>query len=912
MEYKLRQIAQTAEVARGRGINREETEMEISIARSVTRKKGAGAILLFILVPVALMGQDGKWHPEITFRPRALVTPSQLPSIIDWAKGDSVARLLHAGLYATAAGSGIDQRSRAQIAKAAAFCLALGFDPSTPSNAPLEQAQKDSLAREVTAALASIDPTVAGATTNYQWHALELQQFCEAYDLLLGCGYPPDSIAERNLAQFASNAYKELGKPFLVKNNLTLKLAAALGTAAVTLNGFTSAAPEFQPAQWIGTAMSFINDVMWNIESSSQTIEGYSEGPYYFRYAMQSLIPFFLAMRNFNGDWTESYRGVSLRSPWFDERYTLLYDWAASLRMPDGRLPAFEDTYMDSYFPELDILAAKGPAYARYAWRCDRNGRPMSAQEYAAQIANLQDLRPQYIAARVRTGREAPPDWSPSRFMPDAGYGILRGDWSDSSAYLALIGKHGRARTGESPVGSGHKQANETAAILASGGNLLLLEPGYYDYDTRDSLVFSRNHNIILVDGKGPDDVSVGTMLFGVDAFIGDTLTSRVCDKTTVRTSYQGAQISRSAYFIDKEFFVIHDRVASSSSRRWTHQLHGAGLLANGTCSHDSLTHTTIWTAEEARLWTLVDGFSDTEPSATQELVTRKHAPRYRTFAEHTALYTSVDGDSARFLSILVPTGKGSAPDIRRASDSLSTTYVLHTGKKTHMIVTTRRGERTECRSDSLSITTDALLLFYSPDQTRASQYSIVAEDAGTIVLNGKSILWTPSRTTAVLDFSGSAIRGAVRGPDLGRIELGTDYMPASISGSHITRWYMTTHKIVLECSGTEADFAVQLSDRPVRAESEAPVPDFPVLEQNYPNPFNPTTTVRFSLPARERVTLEVFNTLGKRIQTVVDREMDPGIHSLTIDAEGWTTGRYFYRLRTSKGIITRSMLVLK
>lgn len=334
--------------------------------------------------------------------------------------------------------------------------------------------------------------------------------------------------------------------------------------------------------------------------------------------------------------------------------------------------------------------------------------------------------------------------------------------------------------------------------------------------------------------------------------------------------------------------------------------------MANGTCSHDSLSHTTTWTAEEAQVWTLVDGFSETEPSATQEFVTRKHAPRYRTFAEHTALYTSIDGTRARFLSILSPTAIGSAPAVRRESDSLSTTYILNTGKNKHMIVTTRRGELTECRSESLSVTTDAALLFYTPDQTRAAQYSIVAEEAGTIVLNGKSILWTPTRTTAVLEFTDTSIRGTVRGPDLGHLELDTDYMPASISGNHVTRWYMTTHKIVLECSGTEADFTVNLSDRPVRAENEAPVPDFPVLEQNYPNPFNPTTTVRFSLPARERVTLEVFNMLGKRIQTVVDRELDQGVHALTINAEGWTTGRYFYRLRTSKGILTRSMLVLK
>jgi hypothetical protein len=271
-----------------------------------------------------------------------------------------------------------------------------------------------------------------------------------------------------------------------------------------------------------------------------------------------------------------------------------------------------------------------------------------------------------------------------------------------------------------------------------------------------------------------------------------------------------------------------------------------------------------------------------------------------------------VNGTNARFLTIALPTGIASAPFITRGTDSLANTYILKTGKNKHMIVTTKRGELAECRSDSMSVTTDAALLFYSPDQTRAAQYNIVAEDAGTIRLNGKSILWTPTRMTAVLEFTGTSIRGTVRGPDLGRIELGTDYMPASVSGKHVTRWYMTTHRIVLECSGTEADFNIDLSDKPVHAARDVPVPDFPVLEQNYPNPFNPTTTVRFSLPVRERVTLEIFNALGQRIRTIVDGEMAPGEHLLTINAEEWNTGRYFYRLRTSKGILTRSMVLLK
>jgi len=70
-------------------------------------------------------------------------------------------------------------------------------------------------------------------------------------------------------------------------------------------------------------------------------------------------------------------------------------------------------------------------------------------------------------------------------------------------------------------------------------------------------------------------------------------------------------------------------------------------------------------------------------------------------------------------------------------------------------------------------------------------------------------------------------------------------------------------------------------------------------LEQNYPNPFNPSTTIRFSLPQRERVTLKIFDALGKELATVVDGEFSSGAHSFIFEAGNWASGVYFYRLST-------------
>ncbi|RMG39178.1 MAG: T9SS C-terminal target domain-containing protein, partial [Methanobacteriota archaeon] len=71
----------------------------------------------------------------------------------------------------------------------------------------------------------------------------------------------------------------------------------------------------------------------------------------------------------------------------------------------------------------------------------------------------------------------------------------------------------------------------------------------------------------------------------------------------------------------------------------------------------------------------------------------------------------------------------------------------------------------------------------------------------------------------------------------------------------------------------------------------------------NFPNPFNPTTTIYFTLPQNERVTLEVFNILGEKIATLVSGELTPGIHRVIWNAIGYPSGVYLYRLETEEGV---------
>jgi hypothetical protein len=85
------------------------------------------------------------------------------------------------------------------------------------------------------------------------------------------------------------------------------------------------------------------------------------------------------------------------------------------------------------------------------------------------------------------------------------------------------------------------------------------------------------------------------------------------------------------------------------------------------------------------------------------------------------------------------------------------------------------------------------------------------------------------------------------------------------------------------------------------------------ILRRNYPNPFNPSTCIGFSLPAREKVTLEVFDVLGKKVATLVDNRVKaPGEHIATFDGSELSSGLYFCRLRAGQHCEMNKMMLVK
>jgi hypothetical protein len=95
-------------------------------------------------------------------------------------------------------------------------------------------------------------------------------------------------------------------------------------------------------------------------------------------------------------------------------------------------------------------------------------------------------------------------------------------------------------------------------------------------------------------------------------------------------------------------------------------------------------------------------------------------------------------------------------------------------------------------------------------------------------------------------------------------------------------------------------------------------VPNDYRLEQNYPNPFNPSTTIRFRLPVRDRVSLKVFDVLGKEVRTLVDNQpYSAGEAEVVWDGKSNSgvqvaSGTYFYTLFFGNFHKTQKMVLLK
>ena len=107
----------------------------------------------------------------------------------------------------------------------------------------------------------------------------------------------------------------------------------------------------------------------------------------------------------------------------------------------------------------------------------------------------------------------------------------------------------------------------------------------------------------------------------------------------------------------------------------------------------------------------------------------------------------------------------------------------------------------------------------------------------------------------------------------------------------------------------------------PINEERTPPpvLPSVYKLYQNYPNPFNPVTKIRYNIPSvistggrNLKVTLKVYDILGREITTLVNEEKPSGSYEVEFNGSKYASGVYFYQLKTGNYLETKKMILIK
>ncbi len=164
----------------------------------------------------------------------------------------------------------------------------------------------------------------------------------------------------------------------------------------------------------------------------------------------------------------------------------------------------------------------------------------------------------------------------------------------------------------------------------------------------------------------------------------------------------------------------------------------------------------------------------------------------------------------------------------------------------------------------------------------------------------------------------------------------GTEYGGVFVSSDDAETWhefnenitYMPIEAIISDDSclyvgtGGHGVWKRPLSEIVTDIEETEKLPTSFILKQNYPNPFNPTTTISYSIPTvvsrteattqSVNVTLDVYNVLGQKVATLVNKEQTPGNYGVQFNASDLPSGVYFYTLHAGDLVATKKMILMK
>lgn len=137
---------------------------------------------------------------------------------------------------------------------------------------------------------------------------------------------------------------------------------------------------------------------------------------------------------------------------------------------------------------------------------------------------------------------------------------------------------------------------------------------------------------------------------------------------------------------------------------------------------------------------------------------------------------------------------------------------------------------------------------------------------------------------------------------------MGTSFVEFPLPPPGIAYYYAVT---ALDKNQNESA-PTPVSSPVVSVERETLPPAAFILYQNYPNPFNPSTIISFKVPSEQKVSLRVYDVLGREVKVLVDGVVGAGEHYAQFDGAGLSTGVYFYRFVAGAFVESKKMMLVR
>lgn len=499
-----------------------------------------------------------------------------------------------------------------------------------------------------------------------------LTGFCTAYDLAAGTpGVDPAKVAAarsrliERVDHFRRHCMTSGGCTTLLRterNNHSLKSLSALGVCAMAIPDHPKAVTDFHDA--FGAVHYLAHDFQGDPEG------GWAESWNYLNYSGETHLSFHAAIhhaslhrrepgttwlvhgRSWLASEAASYgRVVEIPAPTHDPLWRAVYLNAVLAAQPDGRTVPVDDGNPSPLHGGLLAILYDAPALR---WNWDRVGLHTGRQ-----------LASTFLMFDPDDTGLAPTELD--IFLKNAGFSVLRSTTATTASFFHMQHELEPMRL----FGSSHEHADPLSFILWARGEPLAIDPGYIDFTNHGKVKYGKDHNIVLVDGQGPEFFLDGLIQAppNSDGFLHDHTIDGHFTTFAASTKYAQAEMRRrvvrlaraSALSLERDatpdVFVIGDTLISETSRLWTFQLNG---LASESISSTSFTSTPVahggyatWVRPNAALHAVTTAMVD--PTIESRLEENSLAS-----ASHRCFTVSANmGTGAGFLTVLVPVPTG-------------------------------------------------------------------------------------------------------------------------------------------------------------------------------------------------------------------------------------------------------------